>query len=177
MSDFSKKYLEIIKDIDKNIKDKDTNAYVKSKIMDLMIIYAESINSLMEIKKTQESLEKKVEKNNHRISEIEEDIYCESDDEEKCDCGCEEEYEFEITCPFCDYEFITDGSYINQKDITCPKCHKTIELDWNMDDEVCEGECGGCCDHCYNENENSTNCSKVSDDSEKYDKKDNEDDM
>lgn len=89
---------------------------------------------------------------------------CDCEDCDDCDCDdCDEEcnhcygdqmhdhdldYEFEIVCPYCDYEFVT-GKETNLKDkIECPNCHNIIELDW---DDYCNGECDHCGEPCYNE--------------------------
>ena len=45
------------------------------------------------------------------------------------------DYEFEITCPYCNYDFIADNSYINKVQIPCPKCKRIIDLDWSSTDE------------------------------------------
>ena len=57
--------------------------------------------------------------------------------------------DFEIVCPYCNHEFVSDiGSDI--KEVECPECHNTIELDWNQEGEdECGGHCGTCggCEH------------------------------
>ena len=59
------------------------------------------------------------------------------------------EYDFEIVCPYCENEFLID---LKQKNFECPKCNNLIELDWtgNMEEEQeqksngCAGKCSGC---------------------------------
>ena len=59
------------------------------------------------------------------------------------------EYDFEIVCPYCENEFLIDLNQ-NQNKIECPKCNNFIELDWTGDleeqqeDLGCTGRCSGC---------------------------------
>ncbi len=75
------------------------------------------------------------------IDNIEKDIYS------------EDGFDFEIVCPYCDYEFIIDLDE-NKTEIECPECQNIIELDWtgDIDEENqnqdkqhgCNGSCHGC---------------------------------
>jgi UDP:flavonoid glycosyltransferase YjiC (YdhE family) len=59
----------------------------------------------------------------------------------------EDGFDFEIVCPYCNYEFIIDMAE-NKTEIECPECKNTIELDWtgDVDNEHhdCSGDCHGC---------------------------------
>ena len=181
MADLGKKYQEILTELENKISDKNEFEFIKQKISELNIEYMDSINSVLQILKNQNKLDNKIRVLQNKINNIEEDIYITDDDEYDYDCnyncegrcGCDQmhdnDYEFEITCPYCDFEFITDNSYQNQREIKCPKCHKTIELDWNNN---CGGECEHCKDYCYDED-------KVAEQIEKYelDEDNNQDDM
>ena len=152
MSDFNKKCLNIIKDLEKNIKDKETCSYVKSKIIDLMLLYTENVENILE---RQDSLNKKIDNINERLLNFEDEIF-ENDCNDDCDCDClsfneNNDYDFEITCPFCDYSFITDNCTINQKSIKCPRCNEIIELDWSDSNDNCNEQCNNCCNHCYDD--------------------------
>lgn len=98
-------------------------------------ILSEIEDRLSIIEEKEKALNAKVSQLQKTISEIENDIY----DEEPMG-----EYDFEIVCPYCNNEFITDLSLMNQEksEIRCPECNNIIELDWNDDEE--EG-CGGHC--------------------------------
>ena len=67
----------------------------------------------------------------------------------------EDGFDFEIVCPYCNYEFIIDLDE-NKSEIECPECKNMIELDWtgNINDEKsgCQGSCHGCIG-CGDENE------------------------
>ena len=111
--------------------------------------YKNSIESNIEIQKIMEAIEKinykleNIEKNQKLIDDklniiqnsingIESDIY-------------EDEYEFEIICPYCNAEFVADIT--SKKDIKCPECQNIIELDWNSENDAISG-CSGSCTNC-----------------------------
>ena len=54
------------------------------------------------------------------LENIERDIY---DDEE---------YDFEIICPYCNNQFLID-SEDEKPEVVCPECKNIIELDWSGD--------------------------------------------
>lgn len=173
MADLGNKYKEILNDLENKISDKNELEFIKQKISELNIEYMNSINSILEIQKNQNRIENKIRILQNEINNIEEDIYIMDDNECihdcECDCGCDKmhdnDYEFEISCPYCGYEFITDSSYQNKTEIECPKCKKLIELDW---DSNCVGECNNCKDHCYDED-------KVAEQNEEYHLNSNDD--
>ena len=87
----------------------------------------------------QKELEKKITKLENSINRIESDIYL------------DEDFDLEITCPYCNYEFVVEMDE-DRKEVTCPECENVIELDWtgDLDDFECGHEgCGGChgCGH------------------------------
>ena len=45
-----------------------------------------------------------------------------------------DDYDFFITCPYCDFEFQTD--YDDEiTEIMCPECGQIFDVDWNEDEE------------------------------------------
>ena len=164
MAEISKKYQEIIKELEKRITNADDLRFIKEKFSELAFCYIDSINMLVEIEKKQNAIDRKIKKIQNDIDNIEEDIYIDQEDRDNNSCeneSCEEcneydeddylnenGYEFEIRCPYCDHEFVTDESSKGKSEITCPKCHKAIELDWD-DAEECDGECMSCNHACY----------------------------
>ncbi len=91
------------------------------------------------ILKNQKELENKINKLENSINRIESDIYL------------DEDFDLEITCPYCNYEFVVDMDE-DRKEVTCPECENVIELDWtgDLDDFECGTEgCSGChgCGH------------------------------
>lgn len=79
----------------------------------------------MQLQERINSLEKK-------LGTIEKDIYLES------------EYDFEINCPYCNFNFIIDPDEA-EDEVQCPECKNVIEIDW--DGTSCmEDGCGCNCD-------------------------------
>lgn len=195
MADISKKYQEILHGLEKNVKDKNELNLLKSQISELVVFYTDIINKTAFIEDSINKVDRNIKRLADRIENIEYDIYIDNDenDVEKLeelgeDQMHDNDFEFEITCPYCDYEFLTDSSSKNQNAIRCPKCKKIIQLDWHSE-EVCNGECSSCESHCYDEgNENKAEESVAEDsadynvevkqeDEEKKQEDNNEDDM
>ena len=139
MSDFNKKYQELISELEKSIKDKNELNQIKGILSELVIFLTDRVSKSVEMESDINKIDRNVRRLQKRIEEIEEDIYVDIDEDveslEKLgyDQMHDHDYEFEIICPYCDYEFITDNSYKNNSTIKCPKCKKIIELDWNFE--------------------------------------------
>lgn len=150
MADLNKKYQTILNELAERIKNPSELEFVKEKMNELLIEYMSSIDKILEIEKNQAWLESKVQKMERELSMIEEDIYVNDDledDDLLSDQMHDNDCEFEITCPYCGFEFLTDESYKSETEIKCPQCHEMIELDWK--EEKCSGECQSCSSHCY----------------------------
>lgn len=95
------------------------------------------LKEMKEIKENQKEMTEKMSKMQQVIDHIETDIYS------------DEGFDFEIVCPYCEYEFVIDADE-NKKEIECPECKNIIELDWSGDldeeddDNGCSGHCHGC---------------------------------
>lgn len=132
MSKLSKKYLEIMQDIEKHISNKEEREYVTKKINELTALYMDLIEEAIDTNSDRiEELEDSIDRIQQSVNLIKSDIY-DIDD-----------YDFEIVCPYCDHEFVADIEDELKEEIECPKCHNIIELDWDEE----EG-CGGCCSSC-----------------------------
>ena len=94
---------------------------------------ARLLKEMQEIKGNQKIIADKIDKMQQVISHIENDIYS------------DEAFDFEIVCPYCEYEFVIDADE-DRREIECPECKNTIELDWtgDLDDDGCSGHCHGC---------------------------------
>ena len=158
MSDIKGKYKKIFEDLENNIKEPQDLIYSKEKIMELTFIFMDIVDRLTalmdarikEVEDRQMAINNRLEEVQSLVDEIEGDIYDEDDN-----------YEFEIICPYCNYEFTTDIEDGEKDEIKCPKCNNIIELDWNSDDEyACEGDCA----HCHGE--------QVAEEDAKYNNKD-----
>ena len=144
MSLLKNEYKSFLDDIEKNIKDKDDLEYVKQRFSAFMDVVLNQMDSIMnykdekinELEKMQNELDARMAKMQQVIDHIEKDIYD------------EDGFDFEIVCPYCNYEFVIDLDE-NKSEIECPECKNMIELDWtgNIDDE--QSGCGGSCHGCH----------------------------
>ena len=60
------------------------------------------------------------------VAELEEAVY---GDDDHCDCGCEDEDMYEITCPKCNNSIVVDFDVIASGEILCPNCGEPLEFD------------------------------------------------
>ena len=138
MAEFSEKYSKIIKDIEKSISDEKEREIVLKKVSELSFMYMDVIDRISnvnsermdDIEKHQDKLDEKIGKVKDTVDLIKKDIYE------------DEDYDFEIVCPYCNHEFVADVDDELKEEIECPECHNIIELDWD------EEGCGGCCSSC-----------------------------
>ena len=97
-------YKKLVEDLNQNIKNKEDLAYVKEKLADFVDIVIQELNGVVRFKEdkmdqleqTQRELDAKINKMQQILDNIEKDIY--SDDG----------FDFEIVCPYCNYEFFID---------------------------------------------------------------------
>ena len=142
MGTIKTEYKSFLDDIEKNIKDKEDLEYIKKRFTSFLDVMLDQIDYIMDYKKeeidklekTQRQIEDKMSKMQQVIDNIEKDIY-------------DEGFDFEITCPYCNYEFFIDVDE-NKTEVECPECKNMIELDWSgdVDDDQdgCNGDCHGC---------------------------------
>ena len=155
-------YTSFLEDIEKNIKNKEDLEYIKLRFADFLNVVLNQMDHIMNYKESEvENLEKKhkeLEKKKKKIETIVENI-------EK-DIYSDDGFDFEIVCPYCNYEFVIDVDE-NKTEVQCPECNNIIELDWSgeLADEIqgCHGECPSC-----------SGCNGEEEDDES---EDNEDDM
>jgi len=160
MTGLKEEYTKFLADLEKNIKNEEDLNYIKQRFasfVDVIIDQMEKIIAYKEVKMqqwedTQKELQDKLGKMENIINNIEKDIYA------------EDGFDFEIVCPYCNYQFLIDVDE-NKTEMECPECHNVIELDWTGDvsDDTTEFEgCSGSCQTCsgcdidndYSEEEN-----------------------
>lgn len=144
MGTIKTEYKSFLDDIEKNIKDKEDLEYIKKRFASFLDVMLDQIDYIMDYKKdeieqlekTQKQIENKMSKMQQVIDNIEKDIY-------------DEGFDFEITCPYCNYEFFIDVDE-NKTEVECPECKNMIELDWSgdVDDDPDENNCNGDCHGC-----------------------------
>ena len=143
MGKLKNEYKSFLDDIEKNIKDKEDLEYIKGRFASFLDVVLDQMDYIMDYKEeemakledTQNKLSSQISQMQQVIDNIEKDIYT------------EDGFDFEIVCPYCNYEFIIDVDE-NKTEIECPECKNMIELDWSGDTEddmnSCSGNCSGC---------------------------------
>lgn len=145
-SEFKKGIHLFYKEIEKVVEGEDKQKYLKLKFLKFIenniARFEEEIErreeKLKELENKSDMMESTMEEIRTRIRYIEDEFY-----------GEEYEDSFEITCPYCNYEFEADIEE-NIDEIRCPDCQNIIELDWGAGDENKEdkGCSNGGCSHC-----------------------------
>ena len=142
MSILKDEYKNFLDDMENNIKNKDDLEYIKKRFANFLDTVLNHIDYIVDYKKqeidnletTQKQLIKRIDKMQNVIDNIERDIYS------------DEGFDFEIVCPYCNYEFMIDMDS-EKTEIECPECKNMIELDWTgdiNDDDECSGHCSEC---------------------------------
>ena len=154
------KFAKILSDLEKEIKDPHDLEIAKNKLLEASLMFMDITNRAMEGSNQYEVLSSKIDSMQKSLKKIEDDIYIDEDEEDEDeyisgdqmhdnDINYNDDFEFEIQCPYCNYEFVLGQDADLKDEIECPKCHKQIELDW---DDYCDGECDHCASICYDEN-------------------------
>ncbi len=142
MAKLREEYNNFLKDVEKNLKNKEDLEYVKVRFsmfvdkvideMDMLVDY--KTQKMNEIEQKQKEIDDKMSKMQQIIDNIEKDIYS------------DEGFDFEIICPYCDNQFVIDVDE-DKTEVECPVCNNIIELDWSgevEEDVGCNGSCSGC---------------------------------
>lgn len=169
MSELNKKYQNYMSLLEKTIKDSDQLNLLKSELTELMITFVDVMDRVITVEERQTRIEEILENVQRQIDNIEEDFYVEDEDDEYSngDQMHDNDYEFEIICPYCGNGFVADNSFKYIKEIKCPECKEVIELDWNGEDS-CYEDCSKCKSHCYNESSDVKDEMKIAEDSIDY---------
>ena len=145
MSVFKDNYTSFLKDMEENIKNKEDLEYIKKRFEQLYNQIessssnnkiAEMENKLKDLENKQNEIDEKFERIEEVVSNIEKDIYS------------EEGFDFEIVCPYCNYEFVIDVDE-EKTEVECPECKNIIELDWSGDLDYDHLGCNGGCSSCH----------------------------
>ena len=142
MAKLREEYNNFLKDVEKNLKNKEDLEYVKVRFsmfvdkvideMDMLVDY--KTQKMSELEQKQKEIDDKMSKMQQIIDNIEKDIYS------------DEGFDFEIICPYCDNQFVIDVDE-DKTEVECPVCNNIIELDWSgevEEDVGCNGSCSGC---------------------------------
>lgn len=152
MSNIKKKYNEIIKNLEENIENKKDLEYAKKQLNILANAFLDEMEAMeqftetkfQEIYKKQAIIEEKMAYVEKTLNGIEKDIY-----------DVDDNYDLEIVCPYCNYEFVLDEDSTQKSEIECPECKNVIEIDWDGEsfEEGCSGHCSSCSEQCNGEND------------------------
>lgn len=143
MGDLQKNFKKIINDLENNIENKKDLEYIKTQIYNISVLFLDELDKLADLNMNKinalierhKVMDDKMQKLENTMNNIEKELFIE-----------EEPYEFEIVCPYCNYEFFADFTSELKSEVECPECNNIIELDWNEEHE-CGGECSGCHGH------------------------------
>ena len=163
MANLKKRFNEIIKDLEQNIKNKEDLDYIKEQVYNISLLFLDEIDKLAELNldrlnvmiEREKELGRRIASMEKVINNIEKEMYISPE----CD--------FEIVCPYCNTEFVEDFTDGMKHEVRCPECDNLIELDWHDDEEGCScgHDCNGECEDCEE------------DDDEDEEDNENEDDM
>lgn len=155
MTELHKKIKAIINDLEKNIHDQNELDYVKNQVYNLALVFVTEIDMLAQLNvekvdnilQSHANLNERMLKIEKKLQNIEKEIFV------------EDNFDFEITCPYCNHEFVEEFFEKIDGEVRCPECNNIIELDWNKDEnEDCNHEnckhCNGECFHNDEENDN-----------------------
>ncbi len=136
MSKLQEDFNAIIAKIEERITDEEELNFIKQQIADISMLYINELNKVIDISErrvnqvveNQRVLEKKQLELETALSNMEKEIFVN-----------EEDFNFEIICPYCNHEFVSDiGTDVHE--VQCPECHNTIELDWNQEETECRAD-------------------------------------
>lgn len=144
MLNFSQRYQDLMNNLEANVENKKDLEYIKNSYSSLFLTFIEDLQQvvnkneekLQQMEENQKQLEIKTSKLESSVQKIEKDIYV------------NDNYDFEIVCPYCNYEFETELDDLKDQ-IKCPECNNVIELDWNQEESSCSGNCSAGCTGCH----------------------------
>lgn len=150
MSVLQDKFNAIVKKIENRIEDEELLSFIKQQIADISILFIDQLDKVVDLSQRrldeliehEKDLTKKVTQLEQTMKAMEKEFYV------------DENFDFEIVCPYCNYEFVSDFSQNLKEQVECPECHNIIELDWNNHEEHdCSGHCSCCDSECGQEEE------------------------
>ena len=151
-SNISNEFHKIMQELEASIQDEEDLTIAKSQLLKLTEVFTEEIEKINEeyaakfekIEKKQSKLDSRVTQIEDTLDEIEDDIY-------EGEMG-DDSFEFNITCPYCNNEFVAELDEFKDE-IQCPECKNIIELDWDENCGCDDDGCDCCGHHCHEDNE------------------------
>lgn len=141
MSNLSDEYQKIMNNLEKQITDQEQLELVKNSIANLTVTFMDTVDKVLEYSDEKlNNLEEKQQDLEERLSRVQKIV----DNIEKYIYEDENDFEFEVVCPYCNHQFVTDIDVEESSEIKCPECKNIIELDFNDDESECGGHCSSC---------------------------------
>ena len=117
MSNLSDEYQKIMNDLEKQITDQEQLELVKNSIANLTVTFMDTVDKVLEysdeklnnLEEKQQDLEERLSRVQKIVDNIEKDIYEDEND-----------FEFEVVCPYCNHQFVTDIDVEENSEIKCP---------------------------------------------------------
>ena len=158
----------LMADLEQHIENKKDLEYIKKSFSNMFLDFLNEVEQknsnyeekLKQMEEKQKQIEEKSAKLEESVKKIEKELYI------------NDNYDFEIVCPYCNCEFETEFDEL-KTEVKCPECNNIIELDWNEEEGGCHGDCSCCHDGCEDEEE----IAMSNKDQENDEQEENEDDM
>ena len=124
MVDPKSTFSKILSDLEREIKDKHDLEIAKNKLLEASMMFIDITNRVAQSNSQYDILSNKIDAMQKSLRKIEEDIYIdenEDNEESEYNLGDQmhdndinvDEFEFEIKCPYCNYEFVI--RYVDNK--------------------------------------------------------------
>lgn len=134
MSELEEQYQKMIETLENTIKDEKELTKAKEQLDDIVSIVVDDCTHILDkYDEKMQNIERKNIENEMRIKALEERL---KQFEEMVEL---EDYDFFITCPYCNFEFQTD--YDDEvTEVCCPECGQIFDIDWEDDEDNPEDE-------------------------------------
>ena len=129
MSDLEEQYQKMIETLENTIKDEKKLKKAKEQLDDIVSIVVDDCShildkydeKIMDIESKNRDYEMRIQALEERVRQFEQMVEL-------------EDYDFFITCPYCNFEFQTD--YDDEvTEVCCPECGQIFDVDWEDDED------------------------------------------
>jgi DNA repair exonuclease SbcCD ATPase subunit len=129
VSDLEEQYQKMIETLENTIKDEKKLKKAKEQLDDIVSIVVDDCShildkydeKIMDIESKNRDYEMRIQALEERLRQFEQMVEL-------------EDYDFFITCPYCNFEFQTD--YDDEvTEVCCPECGQIFDVDWEDDED------------------------------------------
>lgn len=117
----------------------------EGKLISSIIDILEDVGLAIEdLEATSEALGEELDAVSDDLSDVEEMVFdeIEDEDDENCcccgdgDCDCDEDDDFfEIACPNCNEDLVIDGEILESGEVTCPSCGEKFSMEFTEEEK------------------------------------------